>query len=239
MTAGWADRNRLPSRSVSCRITHHTRKHGIGDGPLEPTVAARQREGDPTAANPQTLQDLKRIVGALQQHPARWALEPEVAGFGAVGSADGQFPSRMDRLTMGRDDHEQRRHGHYLEDMAPKLSPRQLLQQAWLDTLPPKFERIKKVIELLATHHADEAQVRGLQRLFDELKAQASQVNLTPLAENFGYMGMLLRRAGGHQTKVRGLHELLAGAKINFEGACREASTPATPDVEEEEDVSP
>ena len=74
----------------------------------------------------------------------------------------------------------------------------------------------------------------------DKLKAQASQVNITPLAENFGYMGMLLRRAGGHQTKVRGLHELLAGAKINFEGACREASTPATPEVEEEEkEVSP
>jgi hypothetical protein len=122
--------------------------------------------------------------------------------------------------------------------MAEKLSPRQLAQQAWLDTLAPKFERIKKIIELLATHHADEYQVHGLQRLVDALKAQASQVNITPLAENFGNMGMLLRRAGGHQTKVRGLQELLAGARINFEGACREVSTPATPDVEEE-DVSP
>ena len=124
--------------------------------------------------------------------------------------------------------------------MAQKLSPRQLAQLAWLDTLPPKFERMKKIIELFSTNHADESQLRGLQRLVDELKAQASQVNITPLAENFGYMGMLLRRAGGHQTKVRGLHELLAGAKINFEGACREASTPATPEVEEEEkEVSP
>ena len=122
--------------------------------------------------------------------------------------------------------------------MAQKLSPRQLAQQAWLNTLPPKFERIKKVIELFSTHHADESQVRSLQRLVDELKAQASQVSITPLAENFGYMGTMLRRAGGHQTKVRGLHELLAGARINFEGACREASTPATPDVAEE-DVSP
>jgi hypothetical protein len=122
--------------------------------------------------------------------------------------------------------------------MAQKLSPRQLAQQAWLDTLPPKFERMKKIIELFATHHADESQVRGLQRLVDALKAQASQVSITPLAENFGYMGMLLRHAGGHQTKVRGLQELLAGAKINYEGACREASTPATPDVDEE-DISP
>lgn len=122
--------------------------------------------------------------------------------------------------------------------MAQKLTPRQQAQLAWLDTLPPKFERMKKIIELLSTHHADETQVRSLQRLVDELKAQASQVNITALGENFGYMGMLLRRAGGHQTKVRGLQELLAGAKINFEGACREASTPVTPDVEEE-DVSP
>lgn len=122
--------------------------------------------------------------------------------------------------------------------MAPKLTPRQQAQLSWLDTLPPKFERMKKVIELLSTHHADETQVRGLQRMVDELKAQASQVNITALGENFGYMGMLLRRGGGHQTKVRGLQELLAGAKINFEGAYREASTSHTPD-EEDEEVSP
>jgi hypothetical protein len=123
--------------------------------------------------------------------------------------------------------------------MAPKLTPRQQAQMAWLDTLPPKFERMKKIIELFSTHHADETQVRALQRMTDELKAQASQVNITPLADSFGYMGMLLRRAGGHQTKSRGLAELLAGARINFEGACREASTPVTPDVEEDETVSP
>src|ERR1041384_152613 len=121
--------------------------------------------------------------------------------------------------------------------MADKLSPRQLAQLAWLDTLAPKFEKIKHVLELLASHHADETQVRGLQRLLDELKAQASQVNVTSLAENFGYMGTLLRRVGGHQTKVRGLGDLLAGARINFEGAYREASTPiaAEPELPEAE----
>jgi len=123
--------------------------------------------------------------------------------------------------------------------MADKLTPRQIAQLAWLETLPPKFDRIKRVIELLSTHHADETQVRGLIRLLDELKAQASGVNITPLAENFGYMGMLLRRVGGHQTKVRGLGELLAGAKINFEGAYREASTPILLPGVEEDDVSP
>lgn len=120
--------------------------------------------------------------------------------------------------------------------MTAKLTPRQIAQLGFLDTLAPKFERMKKVIELLSTHHADETQVRSMQRMTDELKAQASQLNITALAENFGYMGMLLRRPGGQQTKVRGLGELLAGARINFEGAYREASTPvASPDVEEEE----
>jgi hypothetical protein len=116
--------------------------------------------------------------------------------------------------------------------MTEKLTPRQIAQLAFLETLPPKFERLKKIIELLSTHHADDTQVRSMQRMADELKAQASQLNITALAENFGYMGMLLRRAGGQQTKVRGLGELLAGARINFEGAYREASTPvAPPDV--------
>jgi len=123
--------------------------------------------------------------------------------------------------------------------MAQKLTPRQQAQIGWLDSLPPKFEKMKKIIELFSTHHADESQVRSLQRMVDELKAQASQVNITALAENFGYMGMLLRRAGGHQTKSRGLNELLAGARINFEGAYREASTPLVPDEEEDEEISP
>ncbi|HEY4102080.1 MAG TPA: hypothetical protein VGM20_14510 [Gemmatimonadales bacterium] len=123
--------------------------------------------------------------------------------------------------------------------MAGKLTARQQAQLAWLDLLPPKFDRIKRVVEQLATNHADDTQIRSLIRLLDELKAQASQFNINALAENFGYMGMLLRRGGGLQTRVRGLHELLVGARINFEGAYREASTPEKdPDVEEGE-VSP
>jgi hypothetical protein len=38
-----------------------------------------------------------------------------------------------------------------------------------------------------------------------------------------GIMGMLARRRGGHQVKVRGLREGLASLKINFEGALRSA----------------
>jgi hypothetical protein len=110
--------------------------------------------------------------------------------------------------------------------VAPKLSPRQQAQLAWLETVGPRLERAHKVIEMMSTHHADDAQVRGLGRMLEEMKAQGSGLGLTALSDTFGYMGTLLRRAGGHQIKVRGLRELLAGAKINLEGALRSASTP-------------
>lgn len=110
--------------------------------------------------------------------------------------------------------------------MAPKLSSRQQAQLSWLETVPHRLERAHKVIELMASHHADESQIRGLGRMLEEMKAQASGLGVTALSDTFGYMGTMLRRAGGHQIKVRGLRELLAGAKINLEGALRQASTP-------------
>lgn len=110
--------------------------------------------------------------------------------------------------------------------MAPKLSARQQAQLAWLQGLPKSIEKANRIIELMAAHQADESQVRALGRMLDELKAQGSSMNLTSVAESFGVMGTMLRRAGGHQLKVRGLRELLAGAKINLEGALRAASTP-------------
>lgn len=58
------------------------------------------------------------------------------------------------------------------------------------------------------------------------MKAQASSLGITALSDTFGYMGTLLRRSGSQQMRVRGLREMLAGAKINHEGALRMASTP-------------
>ncbi len=110
--------------------------------------------------------------------------------------------------------------------MADKLSPRQQAQLAWLGTLPPKFDRLHRVIEQMASHQADDMTVRAAQRTLDELKAQASTLGVTALGDTFGYMGTLLRRTGSHQIKVRGLREMLVGAKINYEGALRSASTP-------------
>src|SRR4051812_36907705 len=110
--------------------------------------------------------------------------------------------------------------------MAGKLSPHQQIQFAWLAALPPKFARIRKGIELMSTNHADDNAMRSLIKLLGELKAQAGNVGIAPLAETFGYMETLLRRGGGHQLKVRGLGELLGSATTNYEGAVREATTP-------------
>lgn len=107
-----------------------------------------------------------------------------------------------------------------------KLSPRQKAQLAWLETLPPKMARLTRAIELMQTQMPDDTTLRATQRLLDELKAQASTLGVTALGDTFGYMGTLLRRTGGHQMKVRGLAELMAGARTNFEGALRKASTP-------------
>lgn len=96
----------------------------------------------------------------------------------------------------------------------------------WLETLPPKFDRLARSIEMLESLQADETTIRATQRLLDELKAQASTLGLTAVGDTFGYMGTLLRRGGGNQLKVRGLKELLAGARINYEGALRKAKTP-------------
>lgn len=110
--------------------------------------------------------------------------------------------------------------------MGVKLSSRQHAQLAWLESLPPKLDRAARIIEQMATLQADESQVRSLGRMLMELKAQAGSMNITALGEGFGTMATMLRRAGGQQVKVRGLRELLAGAKINLEGAIRTASTP-------------
>jgi len=110
--------------------------------------------------------------------------------------------------------------------VAPKLSARQQAQLFWLDSVPPRLDKATRIIEMMATHHADDTQLRSLRRQLDEMKAQAAGLGLGALADGFGFMGMMLRRTGGHEIKVRGLRELLAGVKINFEGAHRSASTP-------------
>jgi hypothetical protein len=113
--------------------------------------------------------------------------------------------------------------------MALKLSSRQQAQLAYLQSLPPKFQRIHAVIEEMAGLRADDVVVRGLARLLDEIKGNASALSLTGLAETAGIMSTMTRRGGGLQMKVRGLRELLGSLKVNYEGAMRAATTPESP----------
>jgi hypothetical protein len=109
---------------------------------------------------------------------------------------------------------------------ALKLSARQQAQLAYLQTIPPKFQRMHAVIEEMSARRADEVVVRAFARQLDELKANAAALNLNVLADTAGYMATLARRTGGLEVRVRGLRELLGSLKINYEGAVREATTP-------------
>jgi hypothetical protein len=117
--------------------------------------------------------------------------------------------------------------------MADKLTPRQQAQLAVLEVLPPKFELMHRLVEEIAGLRADETVTRRLCRVLDEAKAAANSTGLTALAETMGIMGMLARRTGGLQMKVRGLREGLGSLKINFEGAMRSATTIEQPPAEE------
>jgi hypothetical protein len=113
--------------------------------------------------------------------------------------------------------------------MAVKLSSRQQAQLAYLETLPPKFQRIYSVIEQMSALQADDVTVRGLTRLLDDIKGNAGALSLSGLADTAGLMGTMARRGGGLLVKVRGLRELLGSLKINYEAALRQATTPEGP----------
>jgi hypothetical protein len=113
--------------------------------------------------------------------------------------------------------------------MAIKLSSRQQAQLDFLQSLPPRFQRMHAVIEEMSALRADEVVVRGFARQLDELKAQAAALSLTGLADTAGLMSTMARRGGGLQMKVRGLRELLGSLKINYEAGIRSATTPETP----------
>ncbi|HSR15433.1 MAG TPA: hypothetical protein VLL51_06750 [Gemmatimonadales bacterium] len=110
-----------------------------------------------------------------------------------------------------------------------KLTGAQQAQLAFLETLPPRFERIHRQIEEIAGLKASETQVKALCRLLDECRNHASILSLGPLADTFGMMSMLARRGGGLQMKVRGLREGLVSLKANYDGALRAATLVGDP----------
>ena len=118
--------------------------------------------------------------------------------------------------------------------MAIKLTVQQQSQLAMLSTLPPKIQRIQSVIEQMAGENADEAVVRGMVRLLDEMKAYASQLKMNGLAEAAGQMASTGRRGGGLQVKVRGLRENMTTVRTNYEMALRKASIVVAVDHAEE-----
>ncbi|HEV8355761.1 MAG TPA: hypothetical protein VGQ17_03240 [Gemmatimonadales bacterium] len=111
--------------------------------------------------------------------------------------------------------------------MADKLTARQQAQLALLQGYPPLLEQLHRLIEEIAGLRADETLVRRLCRLLDTRKATADSVGLNSLAETMGAMSTIARRGGGLQMKIQGLREGLRSLKTNYEGALREASTPA------------
>lgn len=108
----------------------------------------------------------------------------------------------------------------------PTLSGAQQAQLAFLQTLPPKFEKIHRQTEEIATLKADEMVQRSLARSLDILRNEAAGLMLSGLADVFGLMSNLARRGGGVQLKVRGLREGLGSLHLNYEGALRSATTP-------------
>jgi hypothetical protein len=123
--------------------------------------------------------------------------------------------------------------------MAPKLSSRQQAQLAYLELLPPKFQRIYTVVEQMALPRVDEALARGLGRVLDEIKASAASLSMSGLSDTAARMAMVVRGGGGIPLKVRSLRELQASLKLNYAAALRSATTPGGSDGEQPPESSP
>ena len=89
--------------------------------------------------------------------------------------------------------------------MAQKLSPRQLQQMSYLETLPMKFATIARVIDQMATLQADDMAIRQMCRQLDEIKAGASQMSLASLADTSGNMVTIARRTGSRWDRSRSI----------------------------------
>lgn len=110
--------------------------------------------------------------------------------------------------------------------MALRLSAKQQSQLAFLQLLPPKLQRVSSVIEQMNSPTLDETAVRGMIRVLDEMKAGASQLSISGLADALGAMASMARRGGGLQVKIRGLRDLLGSVKSNYDQAVKKASLP-------------
>src|SRR5678815_4584716 len=101
--------------------------------------------------------------------------------------------------------------------MADKLNSRQQAQITVLESLPAKFAQMHRLIEEMAGARVDISVVRRLCRVLDEGKGATSGVGLSSLTQTMGTMGMMARRTGGDQMRIRGLREGLASLKISYD----------------------
>ena len=118
--------------------------------------------------------------------------------------------------------------------MTIKLSARQQSQIAFLELLPPRFQRFASLIEQMSAPKIDESLVRGLIRQLDEMKSGASQLGMNGLADAASQMASMARRGGGQQVKVRGLRDGLGVLRMNYDGALKKASVPRAEGGQEE-----
>ena len=110
--------------------------------------------------------------------------------------------------------------------MALRLSTAQQSQLTFLQLLPPKFQRINSVIEQMQNPKLDETAIRGMIRVLDEMKAGASQLKISGLADALGNMGSVARRGGGLQVKIRSLRDCIGNVKSTYAAAVAKASIP-------------
>ena len=123
--------------------------------------------------------------------------------------------------------------------MAIKLSARQQTQLAFLQLVPPKIARVKSVVEQMGGGAADESVLRGMIRVLDEMKAHASQLKISGLADAAANMAATARRGGGQQVKVRALRECIGSLTQNYDIGLRKAMLPDPHAPEEEESGDP
>ncbi|MFZ5625614.1 MAG: hypothetical protein ACOY71_14530 [Gemmatimonadota bacterium] len=110
--------------------------------------------------------------------------------------------------------------------MGKKLSSRQQAQLLFLEGMVAKMARLYAGIEQMSAMQIDDVGIRGLARMLDELKVNAQSIGLTAVADVAGAMGVLIRRGGSQQTRARGLRELYATLKMNYDAAMKAATTP-------------
>jgi|SRR6185369_2485338 hypothetical protein len=105
--------------------------------------------------------------------------------------------------------------------MADKLTPQQQAQLEILQTLPPRFEVINRIVGEIESLHVDDTQIRRLCRLLETGMMAMNSIGQTALAETMGIMSTIARRSGDVRMKVRGLRDGLLSLKTNYEGALR------------------